>query len=99
MKAQLVFPQGAQIVDITPKFDEYLDISTRSRLEANPMWGRFEGLNDTQPLEQEWPNKTIAKGRYSSGYAKASQLSITLLLKYIHQNGPDGDVLSYKCNS
>ena len=36
MKAHLVFPQGSQIVDITTKFDYYLGISTRTRLEANP---------------------------------------------------------------
>ena len=40
-------------------------------------------------------DKTIPKGRYYSAYAKASQLSITLFLKYIHSNGPEGEALSY----
>ena len=44
MIMQLVFPQGAQIVDITTKFDEYLDISTKNRLEANPVWVKFESF-------------------------------------------------------
>ena len=44
MRVQLVFPQGAQIGDITTKFDEYLDISTRSRLKANQVWVMFESF-------------------------------------------------------
>ena len=80
-------------MDIIAKFDVYLNIwiyPPAVDLKCIMLGAVIKAVNNTQLLEKEWNDKTIAKGGYSSGYITGSCSNFIFLRKYIHSNDLEG---------
>ena len=80
-------------MDIIAKFDIYLSnwiYPPAVDLKCIKLGAVIKAVNNTQLLEKEWNDKTIAKGGYSSGYITGSYSNFIFLRKYIHSNDLEG---------